>query len=226
MRTKIIYKHSINITIMNFFFHCKQGLPCSQCDVIGPNLWICLHKSCLHIGCSEQCNDHSTIHFRQNPTHCVHMNQSSQRIWCYICEVEVFVTKNRRFIDEEDDTIGGPTNSNHEMGASMHDSFESSADDDNNEQQRYNTLGGLVGLQNIANTCYMNAALQALSNTPPLTRYFLECGDIIEANSELAVQSSCQRKAGLAKSYCRLVKDMWSKYRRGNGMSYLFTMEI
>ena len=32
-----------------------------------------------------------------------------------------------------------------------------------------------MGLQNLGNSCYMNAALQALSNVTPMTQYFLEC---------------------------------------------------
>lgn len=188
----------------------------------------------MQIGCSEKYKDHSTKHFKINQIHCVHMNLSSQRLWCYLCEKEVFLAGFRRsslvsndssdngqFTNERTAIFDRNTNvygGNNVVG----ESCDSSGDDDDGgggDSDRNYFGGGLVGLQNIANTCYMNAALQALSNTPPLTGYFLDCGDVIEATNELTQNNSnnSQRKTGLARSFHRLVKDMWCRSHRSNG---------
>lgn len=39
-----------------------QNVTCSDCNCAGPNLWVCLFRDCLRIGCSENFNDHSTLH--------------------------------------------------------------------------------------------------------------------------------------------------------------------
>lgn len=176
-----------------------QESQCHECFAVGSNFWICLQLNCLQIGCPENIHDHNTEHFRANPSHAVHMNVSSQRLWCYVCEREVFLTASdseRHYSHQHDEMSSG-------------------------EEADYGTIssnrrqfGGLVGLKNLANTCYMNAALQALSNSPPLTGYFLDCGSIVDT---LQMQTPQQRKSELAKGYHRLVREMWCRNRRSNG---------
>lgn len=167
---------------------------------MGPNFWICLQRNCVQIGCPENVNDHNTLHFRANPSHAVHMNVSSQRLWCYLCEKEVFLPT----MDSLDHHL-------------LHDEPSSSDEMDygtiSSNRRQY---GGLVGLKNLANTCYMNAALQALSNSPPLTGYFLDCGAIVETLPRQQ-HSGQQRKSELAKGYHRLIREMWCRNRRSNG---------
>ncbi|RWS10968.1 Ubiquitin carboxyl-terminal hydrolase 20-like protein [Dinothrombium tinctorium] len=194
---------------------------CNVCSKPGPNLWVCLHKDCkLFIGCGESNYDHSTAHFNQNVSHCLTLNLTTFRVWCYKCQTEVYLDRN----DPPLESVASPPLSARipilSNNVYVADPCEnsSSSDDDimdeqekaalvNAEQLRSDTCNrssvrskGLTGLQNLGNTCYVNAALQALSNCPQLTRFMLDCSSYI-------------RKGGLAKSYMRLIHEIWDSKR-------------
>ncbi|KAM8866954.1 ubiquitin carboxyl-terminal hydrolase 4 isoform 1-T1 [Synchiropus picturatus] len=68
-----------------------------------------------------------------------------------------------------------------------------------------NSQPGLCGLSNLGNTCFMNSALQCLSNASPLTDYFLN--DQYEA--EINRENPLGMRGEIAEAYADLVKQMW-----------------
>lgn len=103
----------------------------------------------------------------------------------YVSDDDEIAEDEESDLDENGDVASIDTKDHNEQNISSADT--SSGDD----------FKGLVGLQNLGNTCYMNGALQALSNCQQLTRFVLDCPGFIQKN-------------GLSRSYQELINEMWS----------------
>jgi len=164
----------------------SQLLRNSACDICRrtsstANLWLCLFPDCYMMGCAESRNDHSTVHNQQNPNHCLQLNVSNKRVWCYKCCEEVHLASNQPQIPGVlGEKAGGKVTARQDQDAS-------------------DIPLGLVGLSNLGNTCYMNSALQCLSNTPSLTRFFINCPEMVPRDV----------KPGLGRAYLKLMDEMW-----------------
>uniref|UniRef100_A0A665TDB2 Ubiquitin carboxyl-terminal hydrolase n=1 Tax=Echeneis naucrates TaxID=173247 RepID=A0A665TDB2_ECHNA len=154
-----------------------------------------------------------TLH-AQAKKHNLTVNLTTFRIWCYVCEREVFLEHRPALVP----AAAAPYHCKATEQVQLHckqghiSSLVSLtlsvpiavAEEEGSESEEDELKPrGLTGMKNIGNSCYMNAALQALSNCPPLTQFFLDCSGLVRTD----------KKPALCKSYQKLISELWHKKR-------------
>uniref|UniRef100_A0A8C6L720 Ubiquitin carboxyl-terminal hydrolase n=1 Tax=Nothobranchius furzeri TaxID=105023 RepID=A0A8C6L720_NOTFU len=175
---------------------------CPHMDSIGE----CYCVRMLHNFVSSYA-DHSTLHAQVTLKHNLTVNLTTFRIWCYVCEREVFLDQKPALVPvpaaphhckaTEQEAV--PLAASHPLKAVPIAVAEEGSESEEDELKPR----GLTGMKNIGNSCYMNAALQALSNCPPLTQFFLDCSGLVRTD----------KKPALCKSYQKLISELWHKKR-------------
>uniref|UniRef100_A0A8C0GGJ8 ubiquitinyl hydrolase 1 n=1 Tax=Chelonoidis abingdonii TaxID=106734 RepID=A0A8C0GGJ8_CHEAB len=74
------------------------------------------------------------------------------------------------------------------------------------DRHKVPTEKGATGLSNLGNTCFMNSSIQCVSNTQPLTQYFISGKHLYELNRTNPIGM----KGHMAKCYGDLVQELWS----------------
>ncbi|KAM9020903.1 ubiquitin carboxyl-terminal hydrolase 16 isoform 1-T4 [Ara ararauna] len=156
-----------------------------------PSIWLCL--KCGHRGCGRNSQEqHALKHYetpRSDP-HCLVLSLDNWSVWCYICDNEVPYSTSSR-LGQTVDYIRKQVciGSSHTVEKQQENKeFENKKveKDSKNEQEKQVSLKEEIsnsstnsevtvkGLSNLGNTCFFNAVMQNLSQTPVLRELLKE----------------------------------------------------
>ncbi|KFO92557.1 Ubiquitin carboxyl-terminal hydrolase 16, partial [Buceros rhinoceros silvestris] len=155
-----------------------------------PAIWLCL--KCGHRGCGRNSQEqHALKHYttpRSEP-HCLVLSLDNWSVWCYICDSEVPYTTSTRLGQTVDYVRKQVCIDSARTGKQQENKeFENKKveKDSKNEQEKEvllkeenshssaNLEVTVKGLSNLGNTCFFNAVMQNLSQTPVLRELLKE----------------------------------------------------
>ncbi|XP_009986909.1 PREDICTED: ubiquitin carboxyl-terminal hydrolase 16 isoform X2 [Tauraco erythrolophus] len=154
-----------------------------------PSIWLCL--KCGHRGCGRNSQEqHALKHYatpRSDP-HCLVLSLDNWSVWCYICDNEVPYNTSTRLGQTVDYVRKQVCVNSSRVEKQENREFENKKveKDSKNEQEKEVSLKEenshlstnlevtVRGLSNLGNTCFFNAVMQNLSQTPVLRELLKE----------------------------------------------------
>uniref|UniRef100_A0A8C4UYE7 Ubiquitin carboxyl-terminal hydrolase n=1 Tax=Falco tinnunculus TaxID=100819 RepID=A0A8C4UYE7_FALTI len=142
-----------------------------------PSIWLCL--KCGHRGCGRNSQEqHALKHYatpRSDP-HCLVLSLDNWSVWCYICDNEVPYNTSTRLgqtVDYVRKQVCIDSSRTVEKDSKNEQEKEVSLKEENSHSST-NTEVAVKGLSNLGNTCFFNAVMQNLSQTPVLRELLKE----------------------------------------------------
>ncbi|KAM6098008.1 ubiquitin carboxyl-terminal hydrolase 16 isoform 1-T2 [Theristicus caerulescens] len=155
------------------------------------SIWLCL--KCGHRGCGRNSQEqHALKHYttpRSDP-HCLVLNLDNWSVWCYICDNEVLYNSSTRLgqtVDYVRKQVCADSSRTVEKQQENKEFGNKKVEKDSkNEQEKEVSLKEenshsstnlevtVKGLSNLGNTCFFNAVMQNLSQTPVLRELLKE----------------------------------------------------
>uniref|UniRef100_A0A8C0EFS4 Ubiquitin carboxyl-terminal hydrolase 16 n=1 Tax=Bubo bubo TaxID=30461 RepID=A0A8C0EFS4_BUBBB len=150
-----------------------------------PSIWLCL--KCGHRGCGRNSQEqHALKHYttpRSDP-HCLVLSLDNWSVWCYICDNEVPYNTSTRlgqtvdYVRKQEKPIEKQENKEFENKKVEKDSKNEQEKEvslkEENSRSSSNLEVTVKGLSNLGNTCFFNAVMQNLSQTPVLRELLKE----------------------------------------------------